>query len=189
MTRLVAFHLFGISLLVASCLATDTPADRAYRNGTVFTADAQNPVAEAVAIRDGRIVYVGSNEGLIRFIGPATRVTDLKSGFLMPGLVDGHLHPLEGGLRLRQCSLNYESLSVQELQQRVRACLERTRGQEPDGWLEVVNWFQESMRPAGVRTSRGHTRRVKNLAPDHRALLLRTHRAGELAGTRPRENL
>ena len=82
MTRFVAFYLFGISLLVASCLATDPPADRAYRNGTVFTADAQNPVAEAVAIRDGRIVYVGSNEGLIRFIGPATKVTDLKSGFL-----------------------------------------------------------------------------------------------------------
>ena len=82
MTRFVAFYLFGISLLVASCLATDPPADRAYRNGTVFTADVQNPVAEAVAIRDGRIVYVGSNEGFIRFTGPATKVTDLKSGFL-----------------------------------------------------------------------------------------------------------
>jgi predicted amidohydrolase YtcJ len=165
MTRFVAFHLFGISLLVASCLATDTPADRAYRNGTVFTADAQNPVAEAVAIRDGRIVYVGSNEGLIRFIGPATRVTDLKSGFLMPGLVDGHLHPLEAGLRLQQCSLNYESLSVEELQQRVQACLDRTRGQEPGGWLEVVNWFQESMRPAGIKTSRATLDALKTSRP------------------------
>jgi predicted amidohydrolase YtcJ len=165
MTRFVAFHLFGISLLVASCLATDTPADRAYRNGTVFTADAQNPVAEAVAIRDGRIVYVGSNEGLIRFIGPATQVTDLKSGFIMPGLVDGHLHPLEAGLRLQQCSLNYESLSVEELQQRVQACLDRTRSQEPDGWLEVVSWFQESMRPAGVKTSRATLDALKTSRP------------------------
>jgi predicted amidohydrolase YtcJ len=130
MTRFVAFHLFGISLLVASCLATDTPADRAYRNGTVFTADAQNPVAEAVAIRGGRIVYVGSNEGLTRFIGPVTRITDLKSGFLMPGLVDGHLHPLEAGLRLQQCSLNYESLFVEELQQRLQACLDAVRGMD-----------------------------------------------------------
>jgi predicted amidohydrolase YtcJ len=165
MTRFVAFHLFGISLLVASCLATDTPADRAYRNGTVFTADVQNPVVEAVAIRDGRIVYVGSNEGLIRFIGPATRVTDLKNGFLMPGLVDGHLHPLEAGLRLQQCSLNYESLSVEELQQRVQACLDKTRGQEPDGWLEVVNWFQESMRPAGIKTSRATLDALKTSRP------------------------
>jgi predicted amidohydrolase YtcJ len=165
MTRFVAFHLFGISLLVASSVATDTPADRAYRNGTVFTADAQNPVAEAVAIRDARIVYVGSNEGLIRFIGPATRVKDLKSGFLMPGLVDGHLHPLEGGLRLQQCSLNYEALSVEELQQRVQACLDKTRSQEPDGWLEVVNWFQESMRPAGVKTSRATLDALKTSRP------------------------
>ena len=46
----------------------------------------------------------------------------------MPGLVDGHLHPLEAGLRLQQCSLNYESLSVEDLQQRVQACLEWTCG-------------------------------------------------------------
>jgi predicted amidohydrolase YtcJ len=72
----------------------------------------------------------------------------------MPGLVDGHLHPLEAGLKLQKCSLNYESLTTAELQQRVQACLDKTQSDEPDGWLEVVSWFQESMRPAGVKTSR-----------------------------------
>jgi hypothetical protein len=165
MSRLIALHLLVISLFAASCVAAETPAERVYRNGVVFTADARNPVAEAVAIRDGRIVYVGSNEGVLPFVGPKTKVTDLKGGFLMPGLVDGHLHPLEAGLKLRSCSLNYESLTVEEVQQRVQACLDKTRSQEPDGWLEVVSWFQESMRPAGVKTSRATLDALKTSRP------------------------
>jgi hypothetical protein len=165
MTRFIGLHFFIVSLFVTAGVATEAPADRVYRNGAVFTADGQNPAAEAVAIRDGRIVYVGSNEGALPFIGPATKITDLKGGFLMPGLVDGHLHPLEAGLKLRSCSLNYESLTVEEVEQRVQACLDKTRSQEPDGWLEVVSWFQESMRPAGVKTSRATLDVLKTSRP------------------------
>ena len=160
-----ALYLFLVSLFVGPCVAADAPADRVYRNGVVFTADGKTPAAEAVAIRDGRIVYVGNNEGVVSFVGPATKVTDLKGGFLMPGLVDGHLHPLEAGLKLRSCSLNYESLTVDEVQQRIQACLDKTRSQEPDGWLEVVSWFQESMRPAGVKTSRATLDALKTSRP------------------------
>jgi len=165
MIRAITFHLLIITLFLASRMAAETPADRVYRNGTVFTADARNSIAEAVAIREGRIVYVGSNDGVARFIGPATTVTDLKGGFLMPGLVDGHLHPLEAGLKLQKCSLDYESLTVEELQRRVQACLDKTKNQEPNGWLEVVSWFQESMQPAGVKTSRATLDVLKTSRP------------------------
>ena len=165
MTRFAAFHLLAGSLLLASCVAATPPADRVYRNATVFIADAHASMAEAVAIREGRIVYVGSNEGVASFIGPSTKVTDLQGRFLMPGLVDGHMHPLEAGLKLQSCSLDYESLTVEELQQRVQGCLDQTRRQEPDGWLEVVNWFQESMRPAGVKTSRATLDALKTSRP------------------------
>jgi len=154
MTRFPALCLFAVWFLFASCLAAETAADLVYRNGTVFTSDSQASIVQAVAIREGRIVYVGSNEGAAPFIGAATKVVDLQGRFLMPGLVDGHMHPLEGGLTLRSCNLNYESLTVEELQERVQKCLDETRKKEPDGWLEVVNWFQESMRPRGVKTSR-----------------------------------
>jgi predicted amidohydrolase YtcJ len=154
MTRFLASAVVILWFLFSSCLTAETAAERVYRNGTVFTADSQGSIAQAVAIREGRIVYVGSNDGAARFIGPATKVTDLQGLFLMPGLVDGHTHPLEGGLTLRKCNLNYESLTVAEFQKRVQTCLDETKNKEPDGWLEVVNWFQESMRPAGIKTSR-----------------------------------
>jgi len=140
-------------------------ADRVYRNGVIFTADAQHRTAEALAIRDSRIVYVGNNQGLAKFVGPATVVLDLKGRFLMPGLIDGHMHPLEAGLQLLKCNLNYESLTVPELQQRVRTCLDKESSKDPNAWLEVVNWFQESMRPPGVKTSRATLDVLKTTRP------------------------
>ena len=165
MTRHFAFSLLSCLLLLPCCFGENQLADRVYRNGTVFTAEHGAPLAQAVAIRDGRIVYVGSNEGVAPFVGPATKVTDLQGRFLMPGLIDGHMHPLEAGLKLQKCSLDYKSLTTAEFQQRIQACLDTTKNQEPDGWLEVVSWFQESMRPAGVKTSRATLDALKTSRP------------------------
>jgi len=164
--------LVGVAVLLlasvpASAAPNDAPgpADRVYRNGVIFTADAHNTPAEALAIREGRIVYVGSNQGAAAFVGASTAVVDLKGRFLMPGLVDGHMHPLEAGSDLLKCSLNYESLTVPELQQRVQACLDSSKSAGPDDWLEVVSWFQENMRPAGVKTSRATLDILKTTRP------------------------
>ncbi len=165
MIRLIASASLTLCLVLTSGFAPDSAADRVYRNGKVFTADAEGSIAQAVGIRDGRIVYIGSDEGVTRLIASSTKVTDLAGRFLMPGLVDGHMHPLEGGLQLQKCSLNYESLTVPDFQQRMQACLDKTKNQEPDGWLEVVNWFQESMRPRGVKTSRATLDVLKTSRP------------------------
>ena len=146
--------VFFPAVTIAASVPAAAPADRVYRNGVVFTADGQGTMAEALAVRGGRIVFVGSNQAVARYVGPATESVDLGGRFLMPGLVDGHMHPFEAGRKLLKFSLNYESLSVAELQQRVQAFLDQSAANEPDAWLEVVNWFQESMRPTGVITTR-----------------------------------
>ena len=158
-----AFLLALVSTVVGQTVRG--PADRVYINGVVFTADSQDQIAQAVAIRDGRIVYVGSNQGAAPLVGASTKSEDLQGRFLMPGLVDGHMHPLEAGTVLLKCSLNYESLTVPELQQRVQACLDQSTSKSPDAWLEVVSWFQESMRPAGVKTSRATLDVLKTARP------------------------
>ncbi len=145
--------------------STNGPADRVYRNGVIFTADSQHRAAEALAIRSGRIVYVGDNRGVAPFVGAATVTVDLKGRFLMPGLIDGHMHPLEAGLQLLKCNLNYESLTVGELQQRVQACLDQSAAKDSNAWLEVVNWFQESMRRPGTKTSRATLDALKTTRP------------------------
>jgi predicted amidohydrolase YtcJ len=150
-------RLFVAAAALPACLAAATPADtadRVYKNGVLFTANARQPAAEALAIRAGKIVYVGSTAGVAAWIGPSTNAVDLKGQFVMPGIVDGHMHPLEAGTVLRKCSLDYASLTVAEMQSRIQACIDKTATQEPDAWLEVVSWFQENMRPAGVTTNR-----------------------------------
>jgi predicted amidohydrolase YtcJ len=61
---------------------------------------------------------------------------------------------LQGGAQLLKCNLNYEALTLAQFQARIQACLDSTRAKEPDGWLEVVNWFQQGMLPPGTEATR-----------------------------------
>jgi predicted amidohydrolase YtcJ len=145
--------LFAVLMLAALAAHAAAPADLVYRNGFVYTVDASDSVRQALAVRAGRIVYVGGNAGAGALIGKATRVIDLHGRMLMPGLVDAHMHPQSGGSRLLNCSLDYRALSAPQFQARIQACLDRDRSKEPDRWLVVVNWFQQGMRPQGEATS------------------------------------
>lgn len=183
----VAGSLLLVGMPLAWADVDPAPADRAYVNGVVFTADGGGRIAEALAIGGGKIVYVGDAAGLAPHLGPATVRVDLAGRFLMPGLVDGHMHPVEAGATLLKCSLHYESLTVPELQQRIRACLDDDKSAGPDDWLEVVSWFQENMRPAGVTTSRATldvlgTRRPVMVRSSFGHTVLANTRALELAG-------
>jgi predicted amidohydrolase YtcJ len=148
---------FVFGRCAAAHAGAGSAADSVYRNGKIYTVDAADRVREAIAVAAGRIVYVGSNAGVAAYVGPQTSVTDLGGRMLMPGLVDGHMHPLQGGAALLKCNLHYVHLTVVDMQKRIQACIDAdaAQGRElgPNDWLEVVNWFQEAMLPAGVRTS------------------------------------
>jgi predicted amidohydrolase YtcJ len=140
-------------------------ADTVYRNGAVYTVDADDRRQQALAISGGRIAYVGTDAGVTSFIGPRTKVIDLHGRTVLPGLVDGHQHPLQGGATLLKCNLNYEQLEIAKMQAKIQACLDQTRAREPDHWLEVVNWFQEAMLPAGTLTNRAVLDALKTQRP------------------------
>jgi len=143
----------GLLLAGAAALAREPAADLVYRNGPVHTVDAQDSVQEALAVRAGRIVYVGSAAGAAALVGEGTRVIDLQGRMLMPGLVDAHMHPQSGGSRLLNCSLDYARLTLPQFQARIQACLDRDRDKSSKRPLLVVNWFQQGMQPDGVGTS------------------------------------
>ena len=149
-----ALPYIALAILPLVAAAQPPAADSVYQHGYIYTVDARDSVREAVAIRAGRIAYVGTDAGVRQYIGPATRVTDLQGKMLMPGLVDGHMHPVSGGASLAKCNLDYASLTVAEFQARIQVCLDARRQNEPDAWLEVVNWYRYDMRPKGVATTR-----------------------------------
>ncbi|MBS0419190.1 MAG: amidohydrolase [Proteobacteria bacterium] len=153
-------------VLAATALAVSNVPDTIYTNGYVYTVDKVNSVQQAIAVKDGRISYVGSTAGATALAKPTTKIVDLHGRMLMPGLIDGHMHPQDGGTVLLKCNLNYEKLTVPQFQQRIQACLDQTHAREPDQWLEVVNWFQQDMLPAGVAV----TSATLDSLPTHRPI-------------------
>lgn len=71
-------------------------ADTVYTNGKIYTVDAALPWAQAVAIKDGKFLLVGSSEDALVVVGESTEVVDLNGAFAMPGIVDMHAHPFTG---------------------------------------------------------------------------------------------
>ena len=79
-----------LTLLTAPVMAQE--ADLVLRSGVIWTVDDDNPRAEAIASAGDRILYVGSNSGVERFIGADTKVVDLAGKFVTPGFYDNHVH-------------------------------------------------------------------------------------------------
>ena len=67
-------------------------ADLILHNGVIWTVDEKNPTAEAVAIKDGKFIVVGTNSAALKLRGPSTRVIDLNRSFVVPGFNDNHVH-------------------------------------------------------------------------------------------------
>jgi predicted amidohydrolase YtcJ len=67
-------------------------------NGKFHTVDRENPVAEAVAIRDGKFLAVGTQAEVMEYHSDGSKVVDLKGSTAIPGLNDSHLHLIRGGL-------------------------------------------------------------------------------------------
>ena len=124
-------------LLPLAAVAKPKPATTVYRNGYVWTVDNRRPRAQAVAVRGAKIVFVGSNKAAKAFIGKKTKVVNLKGRMMMPGLIDSHQHPIEGGASLIGYNLNGVQRTIPELQAVLQGWLDASDDQEPDGWLDV----------------------------------------------------
>ena len=94
---------------IAEAIATYASADIVFRNGPVYTIDGKSPWARAVAVKGKRIAFVGDDAGVQPFIGPQTRVVDLAGKMLLPGFVEGHIHPLVGAILTRGADLQFET--------------------------------------------------------------------------------
>src|SRR5438552_14315004 len=109
--------------------------DIVVRNARVYTVDAQRPWAQAVAIKDDRIVWVGDENDAEAHAGPTTKVIDAGGRMLLPGFIDSHFHVLLGGnpdvLRIENGN------TLAEIQRQVREFAEKRPGLR---WIEVEGW-------------------------------------------------
>ena len=137
-------------------------ADLVLRHTLVYTVDSANPQAEAVAVKDGKIVFVGSNDSVAAFVGKRTRVLDLAGRMVLPGFEDTHAHPVTGGIELGECNLN-AAANLDDVRRIVRACDQ----QDPSAPWVRGGGFQLPIFPNGSPTRQ----LLDSLVPGRPALL------------------
>jgi len=140
-TLLVALSLITVSLGASPRVAE--PADTVFINGNVYTVNARQARAEAIAVKAGKIVFVGSNKDAKAHQGKDTRVIDLKGNTVVPGLTDSHYHL--SGVGAREITLNLEGISsLEEFLARVKERVDRAK---PGEWVTGRGWIETHWKP------------------------------------------
>ncbi len=190
MTRASAATVVSV-VSIGSIAAAQQPADLIVTNARIYTVDATRPLAEAMVVRDGRIVFVGGTRAALTFRGPRTERLDLDGNTVIPGMVDSHVH-LTGlgyltglGAALRTIDL-VGTRSYQEVIERV---VERARTVSRGEWIRGRGWDQNDWPDTRFPTNAALSRAI----PDHPVYLTRVDghaalvnaRALEAAGVTP----
>lgn len=114
--------------------------DTIFYNGDITTLDKSKPVAQAVAIADGKFAAVGSNSEILAMAGDNTRRIDLQGRSVLPGLFDNHTHIIRGGLNYNM-ELRWDGVrSLADAMAMLKAQVDITPAPQ---WVRVVGGFSE----------------------------------------------
>jgi len=113
-------------------------ADLLLRDAVIATLDPLQPRAQAMAVRAGRVLALGSDDAIARYIGPKTEVLDLHGAFVAPGFIEGHGHLLDTGQSLMELNVgkapNWDAIVAQ-----VKAAVAKAK---PGEWIVGQGWQQ-----------------------------------------------
>ena len=121
-------------------------ADSVVLNARIYTVNPRRPWAEALAIRAGKILAVGSAREIARYRGASTRVIDAHGHLVLPGFADCHIHFMEGSLGLTHVDLN-GAATAGEIQKRVSAYAAAHPHEE---WILGMGWTYPAFAPSGL---------------------------------------
>jgi predicted amidohydrolase YtcJ len=134
--------LAALALVAALPLAAQrpasAPADLIVTNARIYTVDDAHPMASALAVRDGRIQFAGSEREALALRGPATQMIDARGNTIVPGIVDAHAHLLGLGFTLSDIQL-FDTRSYDQVVQKVVA---RLNGAPAGRWIRGRGWDQ-----------------------------------------------
>ncbi|GGZ51230.1 amidohydrolase [Streptomyces inusitatus] len=153
---------------------SENAADLVVRNAKIHTGDTRRPVAQAVAVRAGRVLAVGDDHDMADHVGPVTRVVDALGRRMVPGLNDSHLHVIRGGLNY-VLELRWDG--VRGLREGL-AMLREQAARTPKGqWVRVVGgWSAEQFAEGRLPT----VAELNAAAPDTPVFVLHLYQSAVL---------
>ena len=120
-------------------------ADLVITNGKVITVDKDFSIKQALAVQDGKILAVGANDEMKAFIGPGTKVLDLKGKPILPGINESHMHGPFFGATRPPLAIDLTYPAVQSIPQLVEALRQRVAQTPPGEWIRGFGWDQGSL--------------------------------------------
>ena len=132
--------VIAIALTAASCAIEPQPAELVLTGGKVWTGVPDHAPAQAIAVRGGRIVYVGNDKRALQFAGPNTKHIELNGRLVVPGFSDSHTHFINGGFALGSVDLR-PAKSPQEFSKLLG---DYARNIPPGRWITDGNWDHEA---------------------------------------------
>lgn len=136
--KTILYSLFAV-LLLWSCQAGPDPADQVFINGIVYTVDEANPQVEAVAVKDGLILAVGTTEEIQKFVGSDTEVIDLAGKTMTPGIIESHAHLMGIGYN----KLEIDLMGVKTYEELIQKVAEAAAVAKPGDWITGRGWHQD----------------------------------------------
>lgn len=133
-------------------------ADLVVTNARVYTSDVNRPIAEALAVRSGRIAFVGSNRGALALAGPRTERLDVAGKTVIAGMVDAHAHLLGLGQALRTVDL----VGTRSYDDVIARVAERAKTARPGEWIRGRGWDQNDWADTRFPTHGALSRAVPN---------------------------
>lgn len=169
--------LFAIVLAAACSQQQGEVADILVLNGTIYTVDAENSRAEALAVKDGRILAVGSRMAMESYRGDNTKDVNLEGAYLYPGFVEGHAHIMGIG----QNSINVDLLGSKSYDDLVNAVVEKAKETPKGEWIIGRGWHQDKWERMPEQMFNGFPThdRLSEAVPDHPVYL--KHASGHAA--------
>jgi predicted amidohydrolase YtcJ len=144
-------------------MARAEDVDLLFTNGNIYTVNDRQPHAEATAVKNGRVVFVGSNEDAKKF-HPA-KIVDLHGRTVVPGLTDSHCHIF--GIGEREMRLNLEgTISLEDFLAKVK---ERVDKAAPGNWITGRGWIETFWKPPQFPMRQD----LDKIAPDNPLFLTR----------------
>ena len=157
--------LLMLGVLAGNALAqkNDAPADTVVLHGKIYTVNAKQPWAEALAIRGGKIIAVGSEKDIESYRGASTRAIDAKDHLVLPGFVDTHVHFIGGAFGLQHVKLD-DAATIPEIQKRVK---EYAAAHPGTSFIQGFGW----MYPVFGKDALPDKKYLDEVLPDRPALL------------------
>lgn len=127
-----------ITLIFSACNSNKETADIVFKNGIIYTVDDQESQVEAVAVKDGLIIALGSSKDISAYEGSETDVIDLAGKIMTPGFIESHGHLMGVGYNKLELDLMYVK-TYDELVAKVAEAVEKA---EPGDWITGRGWHQ-----------------------------------------------